>query len=54
MIIEDSISILEWFQKDHVPMKTRVMTAENSALHHMNKLHLNIQYIKIENGYLKM
>ncbi len=28
--------------------------AENSALHHRNKLHCNIQYIQIENSYFKL
>ncbi len=33
------LSILEWFLKDHVTLKTGVMT-EKSALHHKNKLYL--------------
>ncbi len=32
MFIEDQISILEWFLKDHVTLKTGVMTAKNVAL----------------------
>ncbi len=34
-----NISTLELFLKAHVTQKTGVMTAENSALHHINKLH---------------
>ncbi len=37
-------SILEWFLKDHVKLKTGVMIVENSALHHRNKLHFKIYY----------
>ncbi len=32
MFLEHKISILEWFLKDHVTLKSQVMTAENSAL----------------------
>ncbi len=32
MFFEQQISILEWFLKDHVTLKTGVMTAENSVL----------------------
>ncbi len=31
-LFEQQIKILEWFLKDHVTLKTRVMAAENSAL----------------------
>ncbi len=34
-------TILEWFLMD-VILKTWVMAAENSALHHRNKLHFKI------------
>ncbi len=44
MFIEEQNIILELFSKDHVTLKTRVMTAENSALLHRNKLHLKINY----------
>ncbi len=30
--LDHQISILEWFLKDHVALKTGVMPAENSAL----------------------
>ncbi len=30
-VFEYQISILEWYLKDHVTLKTRVMTADNSA-----------------------
>ncbi len=32
MFPQKQIRILEWFLKDHVALKTGVMTAENSAL----------------------
>ncbi len=32
--------LLEWFLKDHVTLKT----AENSALHHKNKLHFKMYF----------
>ncbi len=35
-------SKLEWFLKDHVTLKPRVMAEENSALHQRNKLHFKI------------
>ncbi len=31
-LLSTNSSILEWFLKDHVTLKTRVMNAENSAL----------------------
>ncbi len=31
-----------YFWKDHVTLKTGVMAAENSALHHMKKIHFAI------------
>ncbi len=36
--------ILEWFLKDHVTLETEDWSndAENSALHHRNKLHYYI------------
>ncbi len=41
LIKSDSKGILiKWFMKDHVTLKTGIMAAENSALHHRNKLHL--------------
>ncbi len=39
---QHQVSILEWFLKYHVTLKTEVMVAENSALHHMYKLHFEI------------
>ncbi len=39
---EHQISILEWFLKDHVTLKTKVMATENSSFHHRNKLHFKI------------
>ncbi len=32
MFLEQQISILEWFLKDHVTLKTREMATENSVL----------------------
>ncbi len=32
MFLEQQISILEWFPKDHVAFMTAVMAAENDAL----------------------
>ncbi len=40
MFFEQQISILEWFVKDHVTLKDWSNDAENTALHHRNKLHL--------------
>ncbi len=45
MFLEQQISILEWFVKDYVTMKTGVM---------MLKIHDISEYIKIENSYLKI
>jgi len=42
IITEYQISILEWFLKDHVTLQTRVMIDENAALHHRNKLYLEV------------
>ncbi len=47
LIIEKQISILKWFLKDCVILKTGVLAAENSA-------HYNVKYIKTENGYFKL
>ncbi len=39
-VFEYQISILEWYLKDHVTLKTRVMAADNSAFAFCrNKLH---------------
>ncbi len=35
--------------EDHVTLKTGVTAAENTVLHHRNKLHY--KYIQIENSY---
>ncbi len=46
-MLEHQISVLEWFLKDHVKIKTGVMTPKNSALPSQNKLHKkNNIYIK--------
>ncbi len=44
MFFEQQIGILEWFKKDHVTLKTAVMTAENPALPSQNKLHFVFKY----------
>ncbi len=36
MLLEQLISILEWFLKDHVTLKTGVIAAENAALNNNN------------------
>ncbi len=41
MFLEQQISILEWFLKDHV-IEDWSNDAENSALYHKNKLHFKI------------
>ncbi len=51
MFLEQQISILEWFLKDHVTL-TEVMAAEISALHHRNKLHVKID-LHLFNNYFK-
>ncbi len=43
MFVEQQISILEWFLKDHVTLKT-----EKSALCHGNKYKQILKYIKIK------
>ncbi len=42
MFLEYQISILEWFLKNRVTLKTGVMAAEHSAGHHRNKLHFKL------------
>ncbi len=42
MFLEQQISILEWFLKDHVTLKTGVMM-----------LNIFWKFIKIENSYFK-
>ncbi len=49
MFVEQQISILEWFLKDHVTLKTG---AENSAL--ITAVNYILQYIHIENRYFKL
>ncbi len=40
------ISILEWFLKINVTLKTAVMMIENTAVHHRNKLQLTDIHIE--------
>ncbi len=42
MFLEQQIRILEWFLKDHVT-EDWSNDAENSALHHMNKLNFKFK-----------
>ncbi len=46
-----AIHILEWFLKDHVTRNTGARAAENSALHHRNKLHFKMY---LENSCFKI
>ncbi len=46
MFLEHQISILEWFLKDHVTLKTGEMADENSAV--IIEINYIWQYIKIE------
>ncbi len=39
MFLEQQISILKLFLKNHVTLKTEVIADESSVLHHRNKLH---------------
>ncbi len=51
MFLKCQNSILEWFVKDHVTLKTEVMAAENSVCqshNHKNKLHL--KHTQIQNS----
>ncbi len=49
MFLENQISILKWFLKDHVTLKTGVMAAKriNYSIKLINYV---LIYIKIENG----
>ncbi len=40
MVIEDQISILEWFLKDHVTVRNGVMDDDNSSLPSQEKIAL--------------
>ncbi len=50
-VSEQQISILEWFLKDHVTLKTGVIDAENSAL--ITGINYILKYIQIESSYFK-
>ncbi len=47
MFLEQQISILEWFLKDHVTYHTGVMMLKIQLYNHSNKLYL--KYIQTEN-----
>ncbi len=47
MYLEQQISILEWFLKNHVTLKTKVMAAENSALSNKG-INSILKYMKIK------
>ncbi len=51
MFLENQISILKWFLKDHVTLKTGVMAAKriNYSIKLINYV---LIYIKIENGFI--
>ncbi len=44
MFLELQISILEWFPKDHVTLKTGVMTLKIQLFCHRNELHLKNKF----------
>ncbi len=46
VFFEHQISILEWFLKDHVTQDWS-NDAENSALHHKNKLYFKIDILNV-------
>ncbi len=52
MFLEQQISILEWFLKDHVTLKTGVMLLKNQFL--LDRNNYILKYIKIENSYFTL
>ncbi len=50
--IEQQISILEWFLKDHVTLKTEVMMLKIQLC--ITGINYILKYIKIENSYFKL
>ncbi len=50
MFLEQQISILEWFLKDHVTLKTGVMMLKINFYHRNNYI---LKYIQIESSCLK-
>ncbi len=51
MFLEHQISILEWFLKDHVTLKTGVMAAENSVVV-ITRINYILKYIQIKRDIL--
>ncbi len=51
MFLEQQISILECFLKDHMALKTEVMMLKNSTL--ITAISYIFQYIKTESSYFK-
>ncbi len=51
MFIEQQISILEWFLKDHVTLKTGVMTLKIQI--YVTGINYILKYSQIENSYFE-
>ncbi len=51
-VFELQISILEWFPKDHVTLKTEVIMLKIQL--YITGINYNLKYIKIENSYFKL
>ncbi len=52
MFVEQQISILEWFLKDHVTLKTGVMMLKIQL--RITEINYILQYIHIENSYFTL
>ncbi len=52
MFLEQQISILEWFLKDPVIMKTGVMMLKIELW--ITEINYMLKYIQIENSYFKL
>ncbi len=52
MFLKQQISILEWFLKDHVTLKTEVMMLKIQLC--ITEINYTLQCIQIENSYFKL
>ncbi len=52
MYLEQQISILEWFMKNHVTLKTEVMMLKIQL--RITEINYILKYIQIENSYFKL
>ncbi len=52
MFLEQQFSLLEWFLKDHVTLKTEVMMLKIQL--YITGINYILKYIQIENSYFKM